>query len=187
MSSNGKKRKRDEAKQEDAKKKKKPKKPLAPEEEPVKHGDRRCGQEGCTNGAYYKAKGAYLCGVHVRKHEMEAVELRKRSKSELKQRQEAAQEAHKATVDQARLANAEHKRPGQLLLVRLRMMKTPEAGPGVLLIAPNNKHGGVTWARGMPALSPMRLGPVRHGQPGLADAQNVENFHQVRFSPARVS
>ena len=50
--------------------------------------------------------------------------------------------------------------------------------PGFRLVYPNNKHGGMRDGYGCPALSPMRLGPVRHGQPGLPDAKNIENFHQ---------
>lgn len=54
----------------------------------------------------------------------------------------------------------------------------PDAG--YMPIFPNNKHGN---AFGYPCgdfsgLSPMRLGPVRHGQASLPDAMNIENYHQ---------
>ena len=45
-------------------------------------------------------------------------------------------------------------------------------------IYPNNKHETRTKVFGCSELSPMQLGPVDHGQPGLPPAKNIENFHQ---------
>ena len=59
------------------------------------------------------------------------------------------------------------------------MLKNPGYLVGVLNVFPNNKHGNRTDGFGCPELSPMRLGPVVHGQPKLPPAQNVENFHQL--------
>lgn len=51
--------------------------------------------------------------------------------------------------------------------------------PGHLPIFPNNKHGhGFGYGYDFSGLSPMRLGPVRHGQPSLPDALSIENYHQ---------
>ncbi len=55
-----------------------------------------------------------------------------------------------------------------------------EPKPGYLPIFPNNKHGhGFGYGLGdFSGLSPMKLGPVRHGQAGWPDAKNIENYHQ---------
>jgi hypothetical protein len=47
-----------------------------------------------------------------------------------------------------------------------------------LLVFPNNKHANRKDGRGMATLSPMQLGPVAHGQPGLPPALLLENFWQ---------
>ena len=59
------------------------------------------------------------------------------------------------------------------------MMKPIPVESGYFTVLPNrraNARGEVVWA--MNELSPMILGPVLHGQPGLEPAENLENFHQ---------
>jgi hypothetical protein len=57
-------------------------------------------------------------------------------------------------------------------------MKEPEHHKGFLKVFPNFKHQGRKDGYGCKSLSPMYLGPVHHGQPGLPAAENIENFHQ---------
>ncbi len=48
--------------------------------------------------------------------------------------------------------------------------------PGVLNIWPSTARASRTDALGMPALSPARLGPVMHGQPGFSPAASVQDY-----------
>lgn len=45
-------------------------------------------------------------------------------------------------------------------------------------VFPNNRHGNRKDGLGMCELSPMRLGPVKHAQPGVPDSLTIENYHQ---------
>lgn len=49
---------------------------------------------------------------------------------------------------------------------------------GTINVFPNRRHKVRADGLGMPALSPMLLGPVVHGEPGLPAAQNIENYFQ---------
>jgi hypothetical protein len=49
---------------------------------------------------------------------------------------------------------------------------------GYVNVFPNYRHVHRSDGLGMPSLSPMRLGPVLHGEPGLPAAQNIENYFQ---------
>jgi hypothetical protein len=61
----------------------------------------------------------------------------------------------------------------------MRMMHNPEYSPGKIMVFPNNRHGNYFMASfDCCELSPMRLGPVHHGQPDLPPSVNIENFHQ---------
>ena len=152
--------------------------------EEVHHGDRLCEHGACDNGAYFvvrsplDGRSAYLCGVHRKKRPLEDTwALPKRSKTELALRAQATRVAHDATVEQA--AVERKGAAGPISLFRMRMLKSPGLLAGVLNIYPNFKHGGRTDGFGCPSLSPMSLGPVRHGQPDLPPAANIENFHQL--------
>ncbi len=57
-------------------------------------------------------------------------------------------------------------------------MKSPENHKGYLKVFPNFRHQTRKDGFGCAQLSPMNLGPVHHGQPGLSPALNIENFHQ---------
>lgn len=60
----------------------------------------------------------------------------------------------------------------------MRMMKDPDHIDGYLKVFPNFKHDNRKDGFGCASLSPKSLGPVKHGQPDLPDALNIENFHQ---------
>lgn len=49
---------------------------------------------------------------------------------------------------------------------------------GFTAVFPNYKHANRTDGIGLARLSPMSLGPVRHGMKGVPDARNLENMHQ---------
>jgi len=105
--------------------------------------------------------------------------MKKRALSDGKGRPYTKQlEAHAQTVALDLAENQKASRPGQLRCQKLRMMREPELVAGFHLVFPNNKHQERRDGFGCASLSPMRLGPVLHGQPGLPPAQNIENYHQ---------
>lgn len=61
---------------------------------------------------------------------------------------------------------------------KLKMFQSPGVIPGYTNILPNFRARTSPTGIAMPALSPMLLGPVIHGQPNLPESQNLENFHQ---------
>lgn len=67
---------------------------------------------------------------------------------------------------------------GQVIVRKMRMMKEVEHIDGFRKIFPNFRHGNRLDGFGCPSLSPMSLGPVIHGEKGLPNAKNIENWHQ---------
>jgi hypothetical protein len=128
---------------------------------------------GCRKKAYYTSSGKPACGIHS-KVDAKRKGLPKnpdKAKNELLQLEQAYQLA---------LSSADLNRErGKMSLRRLGMMKPVPMVDGFFTVLPNNKalpKGRVIWA--MNELSPMQLGPVKHTQPGINPAMNIENFHQ---------
>jgi hypothetical protein len=114
-----------------------------------------------------------LCGVHSW---CEAEKLPKNpNKRTLKQDRYRTE---RQEIEEAAAANLRSGHRGALIVTKLRMMRAPEHHPGFMKVFPNNRHGGRSDGLGLPSLSPMRLGPVNHGQPGLPPAMTIEGFHQ---------
>ena len=65
-----------------------------------------------------------------------------------------------------------------VILVRMQFYKKVECGATFLRVFPNRKHQNRKDGFGCASLSPMMLGPVHHGQPGLPPSLNLENFFQ---------
>jgi hypothetical protein len=130
--------------------------------------------KSCENAAYYKQKDVLLCGVHSRK------DLR----MELKKNPNAAKIKEELLKSRQKLVELEAKKnkksgyQGHVVCSKMRMMKDPEHLDGYLKIFPNFKHDNRKDGFGCARLSPKSLGPVKHGQPNLPDALNIENFHQ---------
>lgn len=133
----------------------------------------------CDRKAYYfdvspvvdPTKSAPKCGIHSDKEHR--VDLPRRPIDEVameKERQQAIEEAQKE--------NTLVGRKGDVKLYRMKMMKGVEETPGYLSVFPNYRHGGRKDGWGIPELSPMVLGPVFHGQPGLPESKTIEGFHQ---------
>jgi hypothetical protein len=72
----------------------------------------------------------------------------------------------------------EQKGDGKIILSQMKMMKKIEYQDGFLPVFPNRKHQNRKDGFGCSSLSPMKLGPVNHKQPGLPPAQNIENLFQ---------
>ena len=140
------------------------------------YGENRCQKEGCRNKAYYLCNELNVCGVHSKKGPRS--ELPHRPADQAKQLKEQQRQREDEIIEQAHLDNERAGRRGQVVLSRLLMMREPESIPGFRKVFPNYKHQNRTDGFGCRSLSPMFLGPVKHGQPGLPDALNIENFHQ---------
>jgi len=145
--------------------------------ETIYYGEQRCSKEPCRNKAYYICNGNYLCGVHSKNKTR--VELPHRDKNEALQLKMQRIKDEKLLIENERQQNVLHGRSGNVILSKMYMMKDPEYVKGFLKVFPNYKHQNRIDGYGCMRLSPMYLGPIKHGQPGLPDALNLENFHQA--------
>lgn len=136
----------------------------------------RCGHPNCSNFGYYQTDIGVRCGTHSRK--IARTQLPKPN-AIIKQLSISTRKSQEdIDIETARQANVAAGKRGNVIVTKLRMMKAPEHYPGYLKVFPNNRHQDRTDGFGCCSLSPMRLGPVEHGQPGLPPAKNIENFHQ---------
>lgn len=132
--------------------------------------------EVCSQRARFLLNGALKCGRHAPKGSKRTV-LEMNPNAAAQREQELR--AHAASVREAQeINNAEDER-GHVIVRQLRMGQPSELVTGYLLVFPNNKHGNRADGYGCEALSPMRLGPVQHGEPGVPTALNIENYHQA--------
>jgi hypothetical protein len=130
----------------------------------------------CKNGAYFYTStlDKHLCGVHSRKYSR--VILKKKTL----QKNDAIKilEKHAEICEEVARKNREKGRRGEVICTRIEMFGKPEQYEGFIKVFPNYRHGKRKDGLGIPSLSPMTLGPVKHGQPDLPDSKNLENFHQ---------
>ena len=131
--------------------------------------------KACGNRAYFLTNGLYRCGVHSDKKNR--IHLPKNTLL-AEQNRVANFLVHFQSVKEAADISREEEKPGQITCYKMRMMKDPPLVPGVINVFPNNKHQNRKDGFGCSSLSPMRLGPVEHGQPGVPAATNIENYHQ---------
>jgi hypothetical protein len=130
----------------------------------VYSGEHPCFSNSCNKKAYYRIGTAMYCGHHSRPRAVIRATLPKRPKAPF-------------DLD-AQIAGAKALAGGQVRLQKMGMMRAVTQEPGWVCVFPNNKHANRKDGIGMASLSPMRLGPVQHGQPGFSPAQNLENFWQ---------
>jgi hypothetical protein len=129
----------------------------------------------CNNKTYFRSQGKYLCGVHSKK-DKDRKQLEKDPNA--KKNRELLLKARQDKVEEVAHENREAGREGRVICEGLRIMKEVPHHDGYLKIFPNFKHQNRNDGVGMKSLSPMSLGPIDHGQPGLPVALNLENFHQ---------
>nr|QBK94015.1 MAG: uncharacterized protein LCPAC406_03290 [Pithovirus LCPAC406] len=129
----------------------------------------------CKNGAYYKVNEdpTYRCGVHSRKFKDTRIGLNKDPNAK-KNKQKLIETRKKET----REAMKKNKGRGDVICAKMKMMKEVLYVKSYVNVFPNFRHNGRKDGIGCSSLSPMSLGPVVHGQPGLPDSLNLENFHQ---------
>jgi len=147
-------------------------------QDPVYYGEATCAARAgtsCTNRAYYRLEtGVLSCGVHSRNAEREELPVNPRKK----QREADEYQAWEREVERVAAANRAAGRRGSVCVGQLRMMKPPPHIDGVRNVFPNNRHQNRKDGFGCASLSPMRLGPTEHWQPGLPQALSIENYHQ---------
>jgi hypothetical protein len=129
----------------------------------------------CTNGAYYAVDGKHLCGVHASKAGKRKPLPKNPNAKKQKHDRLAAHNCELATQQQSRQAKGI---AGLIQCQKMHMMAEVPLAPGYLNVFPNNKHQNRQDGFGCASLSPMRLGPVDHKQPGLPQALSIENYHQ---------
>ncbi len=135
----------------------------------IKNGD------PCKNNAYWKTdeEPYYRCGVHSRKFKDSRIKLDKDPNAKekktklLKERKKEAEEEMEKNNEK-----------GHVICGKLYMMKEAPYVKGYLNVFPNYRHQNRRDGYGCNSLSPMSLGPVVHGQPGIPISFNLENFHQ---------
>lgn len=139
-------------------------------------GEHACGAEGCERKAYYLVENDARCGHHSTKGERTNM----RANPNAQQLKEKAYYAHVMTVIERIEFNAPRNVLGAVMVSKMPMIGTqkPEYIDGYMNVFPNFKHATRPGGWGMATLSPKAMGPVRHHQPGLPIAKNLENFHQ---------
>ena len=149
-------------------------------EETVYHGQTNCqhcsdtGGNQCIRPAYFELDGWALCGHHADINHRKPLP-RDRG---VKRRKLEGLAQHHQTVETVCVDNQAAGLVGNVACQKMAMMREVVMQPGYLHVYPNNKHQGRQDGLGCAALSPMRLGPVHHRQPGLPAARNIENMHQ---------
>ncbi len=129
----------------------------------------------CANKAYYEQNGLYLCGTHSNGTR---VQLPKVTSEEKKEAQDDRLTHHMASLTLNSQTARIYNQQGRVILFKMHHRKAVQLVDGYLNVFPNYNHENRKDGYGCPSLSPMSLGPVDHGQPGLPVAQNLENFHQ---------
>ncbi|CAK7994703.1 Hypothetical protein POVR1_LOCUS227 [uncultured virus] len=128
----------------------------------------------CNNKAYYVSNSLYVCGVHSTPASRIKLPINpnKKANTEIKH-----QTSERLYLD-AQERNRQLGMKGRIICTKMLMRKEISHVEGYMSVFPNKKHGNRQDGLGLPALSPMNLGPVVHSQPGLPQALNLENFWQ---------
>ncbi len=148
----------------------------------------------CKNGAYFKVtidekesvsskKEVYYCGMHSKKYSKDRKELKKYSAKEKKEKkadilEEMILNAAKKIISLRKNGIAEPLQHRFELVKMVGLFPFVPVRQGWINIYPNFKSGWQGIGGNYPELSPMSLGPVIHGQPGLPPSKSIENFHQ---------
>ncbi len=149
-------------------------------EEPS-YGHAKCQNINCKNQSYWKViineVPTFLCGVHSRKYTSSRIQLKKDSKGK-KELIDKKLKRDYELIEKAKKENKEKGVKGNVICSKFFMMRSPLDIEGYIKVFPNFKHGGRTDGIGLPFLSPKSIGPIKHEQPNLPPAKNLENFHQ---------
>lgn len=137
--------------------------------------EKRSGR-ACVNGAYYQTLGGkFSCGVHSR---LDTKRKKLHRDPEASAKKQRMLEQRENEVETMAAINRINKRPGGVILAKLRMMRPAPHNIGFEKVFPNRLHQNRKDGHGCSALSPMCLGPVPHGMKQLPVATSIENYHQ---------
>ena len=145
----------------------------------IYHGEEQCDAtkadgRHCENFAYFSLGSAIRCGVHAKKGHAQKLPV-----NPAKKEREAAEKAkHEQEIQEVAAVHRSKGKKGEVILYKMRMFKTPPYRSGFLNVLPNYLDKHPKEGLGLPALSPKSIGPIEHGQPGLPQSLNLENFHQ---------
>jgi len=128
----------------------------------------------CSYVASYLYNGKHCCGYHSKK------DTRKSLPENPKKKELRKEEIEKHQFECSEIAknNRKQKTKGQVICMKMKMMKSVEFITGYTNVFPNYKHLHRVDGIGVPSLSPKSIGPIDHKQPGLPISLNLENFHQ---------
>jgi hypothetical protein len=141
----------------------------------VYKGDCKCSRCG-VRPAYYRLGSVLYCGRCCNKRKFPARE----TLPEDPERAKKLALADTVHINTARM-NAGKIIPKEELVkcTTLYMRQHPKAAPYRVPVLPNRmRHSRHSFGIHIPSLSPMNIGPVHHGQPGLPPASCLENLHQ---------
>ncbi len=144
-------------------------------EKKIYYGEIKCEKNNCQNKANFSYLSKYFCGVHSKKLANKQNLPRRDRNESLKLKQE---ERLKQTeeIEEARVLNQSLNKLGNVIVCKMKMMKSPDYIKGYLNVFPNFKHQFRTDGFGCSSLSPMNLGPVCFFNKEVS--KNLENFHQ---------
>lgn len=128
----------------------------------------------CKNFAYYKQNNKFLCGVHSKKADREKLPKNPNKNKILLEKYKK----HLKEVEKNATENRQNNRKGNIILTKMKMMKSPPLINSYLNIFPNYSHQNRKDGFGCAELSPKSMGPIDTKQPKLPIAKNLENMHQ---------
>ena len=134
----------------------------------------------CPNNAYFCLpvgdETKFACGAHSR-GKQNRIELEKNPQE--RKLAETALALHAVSITKETARNFTLDIPGKLSGFKMQMMRKVPLKAGVLNVFPNFRHQNRIDGFGCSSLSPMNLGPVKHGEPiGNDVSANLENFYQ---------
>jgi hypothetical protein len=133
----------------------------------------RADKSQCTHKAFFEGQ---LCKRHARNIKNCPLLPENPDKDQLSLAKDVWNAARVLVVAEQ---NKRAKRRGEVVCTKLKMRHPPEHIDGYRKVFPNYRHANRADGYGCATLSPMSMGPIKHGQPGLPDAQNLENLHQA--------
>jgi len=141
--------------------------------EPMWWGEHECSM--CAKKAYFTVGDSLRCGAHSNTSSFR----RELPKNPLVVKMKDGNlDTHNASIEAAAAANRALNKRGTVSVGKYGRGRAMALVAGVRNVFPNNRHQNRVDGFGCASLSPMQLGPVRHGQPGVPDALSIENYYQ---------
>jgi hypothetical protein len=146
--------------------------------EPLKvffSGESKCQKEKCRNKASYSSKMMLLCGTHSRQDKGRKDLPKNPDKKNVVRTEHMLRQK---VIDEHAARNRTNGIRGSVQVAKMHMRRAVTYVEGFMNVYPNFRQQNRQDGFGCKSLSPMSMGPIEHGQPGLPPAKNLENFHQ---------